>query len=130
MPPEHTARAREILAPQFRLLVPEQAVVLETEPHTARRIARQHLAVYLGLPNYVNNLRRLGFTEDDVTDGGSDRLVDAIVAWGGVDAVVQRVRAHLDAGANHVAVQVLTADEKELPRREWRGLAPALVSLG
>ncbi len=130
VPPEHTAQAREILAPQSRLLIPEQAVVLETDPHAARRIARQHVAFYLGLPNYVNNLRRLGFTEDDVADGGSDRLVDAIVAWGGVDAIVQRVRAHLDAGADHVAVQVLTADEKELPRREWRELAPALVSIG
>ena len=105
-PPEHTRRAREIMGPKA-LLAPEQAAVLETNPDTARTIARGHMAIYLGLPNYLNNLRRLGFGDDDFKDGGSNRLVDAIVAWGDVDAVVKRVRAHHDAGADHVCVQAL-----------------------
>ena len=75
----------------------------------------------------MNNLRRLGFTDDDLADGGSDRLVDAIVAWGDVDAIVSRVRAHHDAGADHVCVQVLPADPRALPLAEWRTLAPALL---
>ena len=84
------------------------------------------MMTYLGLPNYVNNLKRLGFSDADVANGGSDRLVDAIVAWGDLDAVVQRVRAHFDAGADHVCVQVLDADPRALPLRQWRELAPAL----
>ena len=126
VPPEHTAQAREILG-QGSLLAPEQAVVLETNPVKARDIARAHMATYLGLPNYVNNLKRLGFTDDDVANGGSDRVVDAIVAWGNIDAVVTRVRAHHDAGADHVCVQVLDADPRALPLRQWRELAPALL---
>ncbi len=126
VPPEHTAKAREILGPE-PLLAPEQAVVLETDPGKAREVARTHMSTYLGLPNYVNNLKRLGFTDDDVASGGSDRLVDAIVAWGKVDAVVKRVRAHHDAGANHVGVQVLDPDPRALPLRQWRELAPALL---
>lgn len=106
VPPEHTAHAREILGRQA-LLAPEQAVVLETDPITARRLARRHMSFYLSLPNYVNNLQALGFTDDDVADGGSDRLVDAIVAWGDIDTVAARIRDHLDAGADHVAVQPL-----------------------
>ena len=104
--PEHTAQAREILG-AGRVLAPEQTVVLETDATKAREVAREHLAIYLGLPNYVNNLRRLGFGDDDVTPGGSDRLVDGLVAWGGVDAVAARVQAHHDAGADHVTLQVL-----------------------
>jgi probable F420-dependent oxidoreductase len=126
VPPEHTARAREILGPE-ELLAPEQAVVLETDPGEARRIGREHLAVYLDLPNYMNNLRRFGITDDDLTDGGSDRLVDTLVAWGDVDAIRARVQAHHDAGADHVAVQVLKPERAAVPLDEWRQLAPALL---
>ena len=126
VPPEHTARAREILGPA-KLLAPEQAVLLETDPVEARRIGRGHLAIYLDLPNYMNNLRRFGITDDDIAEGGSDRLVDTLVAWGDVDAIRSRVQAHLDAGADHVAVQVLTPDRGTLPLDEWRELAPVLL---
>jgi probable F420-dependent oxidoreductase len=126
VPPEHTADARRIMGPG-PLLAPEQAVVLETDAGTARDIARAHMITYLGLPNYVNNLRRLGFTDEDVADGGSNRLVDAIVAWGDIDAIVRRVKAHHDAGADHVGIQVLDADARALPLRQWRELAPALL---
>jgi probable F420-dependent oxidoreductase len=126
VPPEHTARARQTLG-KGPLLAPEQAAVLETDAGKAREIARAHMSTYLGLPNYVNNLKRLGFTDDDIANGGSDRLVDAIVVWGTVDAVVKRVRAHHDAGADHVCVQVLDADPRALPMRQWRELAPALL---
>jgi probable F420-dependent oxidoreductase len=126
VPPEHTARAREILGPE-KLLAPEQAVLLETDPVEARRIGRGHMAIYLDLPNYMNNLRRFGITDDDIADGGSDRLVDTLVAWGDVDAVRARVQAHLDAGADHVAVQVLTPERGTLPLDEWRELAPVLL---
>lgn len=128
VPPEHTARAREILGPD-KLLVPEQVCVLSRDPAVAREIARRHTTSYLRLSNYTSNLARFGFGEDDFTDGGSDRLVDAICAWGDVDAVVDRVRAHLDAGADHVAVQVLVDDRRGLPRKEWAELAPALLAL-
>ncbi|MGV9304445.1 TIGR03620 family F420-dependent LLM class oxidoreductase [Nonomuraea sp. NPDC003727] len=107
-PPEHTARARAILGKE-RLLVPELAVILEPDPAKARQAAREHMAYYLALPNYVNNLRDLGYTDADFADGGSDRLADAIVAWGDEQAVAKRVRAHLDAGADHIALQPLTA---------------------
>jgi probable F420-dependent oxidoreductase len=126
VPPEHTARAREILGPE-KLLAPEQAVLLDTDPVEARRIGRGHMAIYLDLPNYMNNLRRFGITDDDIADGGSDRLVDTLVAWGDVDAVRARVQAHLDAGADHVAVQVLTPERGTLPLDEWRELAPVLL---
>jgi probable F420-dependent oxidoreductase len=125
VPPEHTARAREIMGPG-PFLAPEQAVVLETDPSAARAIARAHMELYLGLPNYTNNLRSLGFGDDDLRDGGSNRLVDAIVAWGDVDAIVARVRAHHAAGADHVCIQVLPADPRALPLPGWRTLAPAL----
>jgi probable F420-dependent oxidoreductase len=127
VPPEHTARAREIMG-KGPLLAPEQAVVLEKDPTAARAVARAHMSLYLGLPNYVNNLKRLGFNDADIADGGSDRLVDAIVAWGDVDAIARRVRAHHDAGADHVCVQVLDQDIRALPLRQWRELAPALRS--
>jgi probable F420-dependent oxidoreductase len=126
--PEHTARAREILGPD-RLLVPEQVCVLSADPSVAREIARRHTASYLRLPNYTTNLERLGFGASEFADGGNDRLVDAICAWGELDAVVARVQAHLDAGADHVAVQVLIEDRTGLPRREWAELAPALLAL-
>ena len=126
VPPEHTARAREILGPE-KLLAPEQAVVLETDPVEARRIARAHMAIYLDLPNYMNNLRRFGIRDDDIADGGSDRLVDTLVAWGDVDAIRSRVRQHLDAGADHVAVQVLKSERTQVPMDDWRELAPTLL---
>jgi probable F420-dependent oxidoreductase len=125
--PEHTAAAREVLG-DGPLLAPEQKVVLETDPDTARAVARQHLAVYLRLPNYTNNLLRTGFSEDDLAGGGSDRLVDGIVVWGDLDAVAGRVRAHHDAGADHVCLQVLLADAPVFPRPEWRRLAGALLN--
>jgi probable F420-dependent oxidoreductase len=126
VPPEHTRRARAALGPK-KLLAPEQAVVLERDATVARTIARQHMQMYLQLPNYVNNLHRLGFTDDDIRDGGSDRLVDAIVAWGDVSAVVERVRAHHDAGADHVCIQVLPREVKAMPTAEWKTLASALL---
>src|SRR5262249_53285146 len=113
VPPEHTARARKILGPG-KLLAPEQAVVLESDANPARAIGRGHMQTYLGPPNYVRNLQALGFGEADVASGGSDRLVDAIVAWGSVDAVVKRVRAHHDAGADHVCLQVLRENPAEV----------------
>jgi probable F420-dependent oxidoreductase len=82
--------------------------------------------MYLTLPNYVNNLKRLGFTDADVADGGSDRLVDAIVAWGDLDAIRRRIAAHHDAGADHVCLQVLDPDPRALPLRQWRALAGLL----
>jgi len=127
VPPEHTAFARETMG-AGPLLCPEQAAVLETDPTRAREIARGHMAMYLQLPNYTNNLLRLGFTADDIADGGSDRLVDAIVAWGDEDAIAARVRAHHDAGADHVCVQVVPAEGTAAPVDEWRRLAPALLS--
>src|SRR6266478_721426 len=124
VPPEHTARAREILGSD-RLLAVEQAVVLETDSAKAREIARAHTSRYLTLPNYVNNLRRLGFSDQDLVGAGSDRLVDAIVAWGDMNAVIDRVRAHQSAGANHVCVQVLPPDPQALPLPQWREVATA-----
>ena len=124
--PEHTASAREILGPD-RLLAPEQMVVLETDPTRAREIARGTLAMYLpGLPNYANNVRRLGFTDEDLTAPLSDRLVDALVAWGDAESIAARVRAHHDAGADHVAIQVLPFTDIEVVMRDHRTLADAL----
>ncbi|MEP6463624.1 MAG: LLM class F420-dependent oxidoreductase [Frankiaceae bacterium] len=128
VPPEHTAEARERLGPG-KLLAPEQVAVLETDPDTAREIARRHTASYLRLSNYTNNLRRLGFAEEEFAGGGSDRLVDAIAVWGDEGTIAQRVREHLDAGADHVAVQVLDPDRRGLSRDGWRRLAPALLEL-
>ena len=126
IPPEHTAFARETMG-AGPLLCPEQAAVIETDPTTARAVARGHMAMYLQLPNYTNNLRRFGFGDDDFADGGSDRLVDAIVAWGDEAAIADRVRAHHDAGADHVCVQVLPHEGTEAPVDQWRRLAPALL---
>lgn len=126
VPVEHTADARRIMGPSA-LLAPEQMIVLESDPSTARGIARKGMEVYLRAPNYVNNLKRYGFTDDDVANGGSDRLVDAIVAWGGIDVAVARVKAHHDAGANHVCIQVLESDARAIPLEGWRSLASALL---
>lgn len=126
VPVEHTAFARETMGAEALLAV-EQAVVLETDPEAARAIARGHMAMYLTLPNYTNNLRRFGFDDVDLADGGSDRLVDAIVAWGDEAAIAARVAAHHEAGADHVCIQVLPEIPTEAPRDTWRRLAPALL---
>lgn len=108
--PEHTKHARAILGPD-KLLIPEQMVLRETDPIKARSLARTAMKIYLALPNYQNNLRNFGFTDQDFSDGGSDRLVDAIVAWGDEKAIERRIREHLAAGATQVAIQAV-------PRRE------------
>jgi probable F420-dependent oxidoreductase len=123
--PEHTREAREILG-DGPLLAPEQKVVLDTDPVRARALGRAKVSnPYLRLPNYVNNLRRLGFPDAEI-EAASDEVVDALVAWGGPDDIAERIRAHHDAGADHVAVQVLTEDNR-LARAEWRELAKVLV---
>src|SRR5579871_176977 len=124
--PEHTSTARQILGADPWLCV-EQAVVLERDPAKAREIARTFLSFYLTLPNYTNNFLRLGFSEADCQNGGSDRLIDAVIAWGDLDAVAARVRAQLAAGASHVCIQALPEDPKSLPFREWRELSHALI---
>jgi len=124
--PEHTAAARKVLGPDPWLCV-EQAIVLERDATKAREIARAFLKFYLTLPNYTNNFLRLGFTEADCQNAGSDRLIDAIIAWGDRETVMQRIRAHQAAGASHVCIQALPADPKSLPLREWRELAAALI---
>lgn len=124
--PEHTAVARAALGPDA-LVAPEQAVVLETDPERARAIVRHHLSGYLSLPNYVNNWKRLGITDDDIADGGSDRLIDSLVAWGDEAAIAARVQEHRDAGADHVAIQVLTDHTMDLAMPASRRLAQALI---
>jgi probable F420-dependent oxidoreductase len=108
-------------------LAPEQAAVLETDPTRARDIGRKHLHRYLRLPNYTNNFLRLGFTAEDLEDGGSDRLVDGMVAWGDEAAIAARVRSHRDAGADHVCLQVLPRAGETMPTDQWRALAAALT---
>jgi probable F420-dependent oxidoreductase len=105
--PDHTREARGVLGPD-RVLAPEQKAVLDADPAAARALARPVLAMYLGLANYVNNFRRLGFTDADLADGGSDRLLDALIAHGDLATVARRIVEHLDAGADHVAVQLPT----------------------
>lgn len=123
---EHTAEAREALGPDA-LLAPELSVVLDTDPDRARTTARTMLGRYLQLPNYTDNLLRLGFAESDFEGGGSVRLLDSLFALGDAEQVKARTQQYLDAGADHVALQVLTADEggAGLPRAEWRELAEA-----
>lgn len=125
VPAEHVARARETLGSSAMIAV-ELAVVLDADASTARETARKHTAVYTNLPNYTNNLRDFGFSDDDFADRGSDRLVDAIVAWGSLDTIAQRVSAMRDAGADHVCIQVIRPDDA-LPRSDWRELGAALV---
>lgn len=126
VPVEHTERARATLGSDPVLAV-EQTVVLETDPSQARRVARSFAADYLELPNYANNLRRLGWSEEDVTGEGTDQLIDATIAWGDVDAIAARVRAHLDAGADHVCIQVISLDEADPCLGQLRELAAALL---
>jgi probable F420-dependent oxidoreductase len=124
---EHTAEARTTLGPD-RLLAPEVAVVLAVDAPTARATARQYTTGYLALPNYVNNLRRFGWTDEDFTDGGSDRLVDALIPWGTVEQVAAGIGAHYDAGADEVAIQVLNGgDAATFPGDAFRTLAAALI---
>jgi len=125
VPPEHTRQAREILGPG-PLLAPEQKVVLEADPQKARAIGRPRVQnPYLGLINYTTNLRRLGFGDDDLADGGSDALIDALVAHGTGEQVAARLAEHFDAGADHVCVQLLAAPGADL-LDEFRRLAEAL----
>jgi probable F420-dependent oxidoreductase len=124
--PEHARVAREVVGPD-KHVAPEQAVVLEADPQRARALARGHLEFYLGLPNYTNNWKRLGFGDDDLRDGGSDRLVDALVAWGDDATIAARVREHLDAGADHVCLQFIH-DVDGLPVEQWRRMADVLIS--
>lgn len=112
--PEHTATARELIGPDA-FLAPEHKAVLTTDVDKARSVGRKALDIYLGLTNYLNNFKRLGFTDDDLARPGSDRFIDAVVAHGTVDAVAARLRQHVDAGADHVPVQVLTSPDKLVP---------------
>jgi probable F420-dependent oxidoreductase len=113
--PEHTAQARRILGPG-KWLCTEQKVLLERDAGKARRIARAAIGFYLSAPNYMNNLRRLGFEDADFGSNGSDRLVDALVAWGDIDAIRARIREHWDAGADQVCVQALNPDPTQARR--------------
>ena len=128
VPVEHTLRARSILGPR-KLLATEQLVLLEKDPGEARRLGREAIAWYLTLPNYTDNLRWLGFSEPDLADGGSDALVDALVAWGDEEAVRGRVLEHLEAGADHVCVQPIGRGPDTLGVEELRRLGPALLDL-
>ncbi len=112
--PEHTKRARAILGPD-KLLIPEQMVLRETDATKARALARSAMKIYLALPNYQNNLKCYGFGEEDFANGGSDRLVDAIVAWGDEEKIVQRIREHLAAGATQVAIQAMPREGEKTP---------------
>jgi probable F420-dependent oxidoreductase len=122
-PPETTAAARSVLGPG-PLLAVEQAVLLQDDPAQARRTCREFIAFYASLPNYTGAWDRAGLVPEERAGGGSDRLVDAVVAWGGPEQVMGRVRAHLDAGADHVCLQVLDPDPNGLPMVGWRALAP------
>jgi len=127
VPVDHTARAREIMGPDAFLGV-EQAVVLDSDHNRAREVATAHVAAYVSMaPHQEANMRRLGFGDDDIIGGPSSRLVDAIVAHGSVETIQKRIQEHRDAGADHVCIQVLTADPTTMPLPEWRELAPALV---
>ena len=122
--PEHTAFARERLGPDA-LVAPEVGVVVEADPETARKHAREFAKLYLGLQNYTNNLLKFGFTEQDISDGGSDRLIDAVIAHGSAERIAEQLRAHFEAGADHVCVQVLGHGPQ--PARDYEELAKALL---
>jgi probable F420-dependent oxidoreductase len=125
--PEYSAMARAILGPD-RLLVPKQGVVFESDPQRARDMTRAAITHHRKLPNYANNWRRMGFSEADIADL-SDRLIDALFAWGSADRIVERIRAHQAAGADHVCVQVITGADTDIGplRALWRELAAALL---
>ncbi|MGA9159606.1 MAG: TIGR03620 family F420-dependent LLM class oxidoreductase [Actinomycetota bacterium] len=128
VPVEHTAFARQRLGPGPVLAV-EQTVVLESDPSQARRVARGFALDYLQTENYARNLKRVGWTDADVAGQGSDALIDAVIAWGDVDRVALRIRQHLEAGADHVCVQVVAEDELDPCLPQLRELAPALLEL-
>jgi probable F420-dependent oxidoreductase len=128
VPVEHTRRARALLG-QGKLLATEQFVVLEDDPAEARRLGREALAWYLTLPNYTDNLRWLGFSEEDLADGGSNALVDALVAWGDEDTICGRVLEHLQAGADHVCIQPIGSGSDSIGVEQLRRLGPALLDL-
>jgi probable F420-dependent oxidoreductase len=123
--PDHTRQAREVLG-DGPLLLPELTVLLTKNRAEARALGTDWLRAYVGLPNYANRLLRSGFTADDLTSV-SDRVFDAVIAWGDEEAVERRVNEHRAAGADHVCLQVLTTDPREFPREQWRRLAAALV---
>jgi len=122
-PPENTRRSREVMGPDG-WLCPEQKILFEPDPVRARERARAAMAGPLTMPNYRRNLMRSGFDEAELDDGGNDRVVDAVVAWGDLDALEQRVRDHLDAGATHVCIQPLSAED---PTKPDLGLLEALA---
>jgi probable F420-dependent oxidoreductase len=128
VPVEHTPMARAALGPEPCLAV-EQTAVLSTDADAARRIGRAFARHYLALPNYANNLRRLGWADGDIANDGSDRLIDAVIAWGDVDAIVSRVKAHLDGGADHVCVQLRVETSADPAIEGYRELAAALLAL-
>jgi len=121
---EHTRFARERVG-EGVLVAPEVAVVVDPDPESARRTAREFAKPYLGLSNYTSNLLRFGFTERDLENGGSDRLIDAVIPHGSPEAIAEAVRAHLEAGADHVCLQPLGSDE---PSEDYRALAEALIA--
>jgi probable F420-dependent oxidoreductase len=126
VPAAHTERARRILGPGA-LLAPEVTVILESDPTNAREIARRFTTGYLGLTNYAQNIRTLGFDDDELSNGGSDRLVDAVVCWGDAPTVARKVKEHYDAGADHVCLQVLQKDPGSFPLVEFHELAQAIL---
>jgi probable F420-dependent oxidoreductase len=128
VPVEHTAMARARIGPEPLLLV-ELTAVLDTDPDHARDVARAFATRYLALANYAENLRRLGYGDDDLAGGGSDRLLDAVVVQGDVDAIARRVRAHLDAGADHVCVQLRAPEATDLCLEGYQELAATLSDL-
>jgi probable F420-dependent oxidoreductase len=128
VPVEHTPMARAALGPEPCLAV-EQTAVLSTDPDAARRVGRAFAKHYLALPNYANNLRRLGWADEDIANDGSDRLIDAVIAWGDVDAIVGRVKAHLERGADHVCVQLRAESSADPALEGYRELAAALLAL-
>ena len=124
VPVQHTRLARERLGPG-KLVAPEVACVVDADPVRAKAVARQYARLYLGLRNYTQNLLGFGFTEGDLADGGSDRLIDAVIPQGSAGQIAEFVRAHLDAGADHVCLQPL--GEQGIPRQSWTALAKALA---
>lgn len=125
-PPEHTALARATVGPDA-LLAPEVAVVLDEDETAARGLAHEYMRGYLSLPNYSNNLRRLGYSDEDLAGGGSDQLMDDLIPWGSLEKVVAGIEKHYQAGADEVTVQVLTADPHSFPSEAYRALAGALI---